>query len=65
MSKSTPFHPSLIAIAFMVSLVITLTTYVLRGLGILGFIPGSVILLFLTISIFLGIFYGISLTRRF
>ncbi len=65
MSKSAPFNPSAITIALILSLIITLTTYVLRGLGILGFIPGSVILLLITISIFLGIFYGISVTRRF
>ncbi|MDJ0510864.1 MAG: hypothetical protein QNJ64_16645 [Crocosphaera sp.] len=65
MSKSTPFNPSPISIAFIISIVITLITYILRGLGILSFIPGSVILLLMTISIFLGIFYGISVTRRF
>ncbi|MGK7957408.1 MAG: hypothetical protein AB4063_19470 [Crocosphaera sp.] len=65
MSKSTSFKPSFLTLALIASVVITLTTYILRGLGILGFIPGSVILVLMTISIFLGIFYGVSLTRRF
>ncbi len=65
MSKSTLSKLSPITIALMISVLITLTTYILRGLGILGFISGSVILLLMTISIFLGIFYGISVTRRF
>ncbi|WP_107667718.1 hypothetical protein [Cyanothece sp. BG0011] len=65
MSKSTSSKLSPITLALILSVLITLTTYILRGLGILGFIPGSVILLLMTISIFLGIFYGISVTRRF
>ncbi|WP_198139093.1 hypothetical protein [Crocosphaera chwakensis] len=65
MSKSTSSKLSPITLAMMIAVLITLTTYILRGLGILGFIPGSVILLLMTISIFLGIFYGISATRRF
>ncbi len=65
MSKSTSFKPSFLTLTFVTSVVITLTTYVLRGLGIFGFIPGSVILLLITVAIFLGIFYGVFLTRRF
>ncbi|MGB5771246.1 MAG: hypothetical protein WBM32_15475 [Crocosphaera sp.] len=65
MNKSTPFKVSPVTLALAISVLITLTTYILRGLGILGFIPGSVILLLMTISIFLGILYSISLIRRF
>jgi hypothetical protein len=65
MNKSTPFKVSPVTLALAISVLITVTTYILRGLGILGFIPGSVILLLMTISIFLGILYSISLIRRF
>ncbi|CCQ49725.1 hypothetical protein WH8501_02690 [Crocosphaera watsonii WH 8501] len=65
MSKSTSFKPSFITIALISSIVITLTTYILRGLGILGFIPGIVILLLIALSVFMGIFYSISERRRF
>ncbi|CCQ63617.1 hypothetical protein [Crocosphaera watsonii] len=65
MSKSTSFKPSFITIALISSIVITLTTYILRGLGILGFIPGIVILLLIALSAFMGIFYSISERRRF
>ncbi len=65
MNKSTPFKFSPVTLALSVSVLITLTTYILRGLGILGFIPGNVILLLMTISILLGILCSISVIRRF
>ncbi|MEL4897689.1 hypothetical protein [Crocosphaera sp. Alani8] len=65
MSKSTPFKSSFITLALISSVVITVTTYVLRGLGILGFIPGIFILLLIAISVFMAIFYGILRRRRF
>ena len=65
MNKSTPFKVSPVTLALTISVLMTLIAYILRGLGILGFIPGSIILLLMTISIFLGIFSGISQTRRF
>ncbi|MDJ0728810.1 MAG: hypothetical protein QNJ33_02350 [Crocosphaera sp.] len=65
MSKSPSFKHFSVTLALIVSVVITLTTYVLRGLGILGFMPGIVILLLITISVFIAIVYGISVRRRF
>ncbi len=65
MSKSTSFQNYFITLALISSVVITLTTYVLRGLGILGFLPGMVILLLIAFSVFMAIIYGISRRRRF
>ncbi|MDJ0578904.1 hypothetical protein [Crocosphaera sp.] len=65
MSKSTSFKISFLSLALISFIVITLTTYILRGLGILGFIPGIVILLLIAVSIFIAIFYSISGRRRF
>ncbi|MEA5535655.1 hypothetical protein [Crocosphaera sp. XPORK-15E] len=65
MSKSTRFQRSPVTLAFLLSCLITIIVYVLRGVGILGFIPGGVILLLITVSGFLGILYGVQMTRRF
>ncbi len=65
MSKSTSFQHSFITLALISSVVISLTTYILRGLGILGFLPGMVILLLIAFSVFMTIVYGISGRRRF
>ncbi|MEA5511083.1 hypothetical protein VB715_15015 [Crocosphaera sp. UHCC 0190] len=65
MSKSTRFPRSPVTLALLVSCLITLILYILRGLGILGFIPGGVILVLMIISVFLGILYGVQMTRRF
>ena len=42
-----------------------LMIYLLRGLGIVSFLPGGVISGLLAIAIVLGILYGIDQTRRF
>jgi hypothetical protein len=39
--------------------------YVLRGMGILSFLPGGLILLLILSSVVTGILYGIDKTRRF
>lgn len=50
----------------LISLIaLTLITYLLRGLGLLTFIPGGVILILIALSILSGILYGIEKTRRF
>ncbi|GFE70059.1 hypothetical protein [Chroococcus sp. FPU101] len=56
---------SILARLFISLIALTLITYLLRGLGILTFIPGGVILVLLALSILSGIFYGIEKTRRF
>ncbi len=50
---------------FILSLLVTLTIYILRGIGILSFLPGGIILVLIAISIVLGIFYSRQGTRRF
>ena len=42
-----------------------LVIYVLRGLGILGFLPGGFILVCLLIALISGLGWGIQRTRRF
>jgi hypothetical protein len=48
---------------FWLILGLTLLVYVLRGIGILSFIPGGVILLLLALSLILGIAYGLQKTN--
>jgi hypothetical protein len=44
---------------------VTLLTYILRGVGLLSFLPGGLILLLILSSVVTGILYGIDKTRRF
>jgi hypothetical protein len=44
---------------------LTIAVYVLRGFGILAFIPGGIIWLLIILSVFAGIAYGIVKTRRY
>jgi hypothetical protein len=48
---------------FWLILGVTLLVYILRGIGILSFIPGGVILLLLALSLILGIAYGLEKTN--
>jgi hypothetical protein len=48
---------------FWLILGLTLLVYILRGIGILSFIPGGVILLLLALSLILGIAYGLEKTN--
>ncbi|HHP7232937.1 MAG TPA: hypothetical protein ACFCUY_19045 [Xenococcaceae cyanobacterium] len=50
---------------FIVSLVIFLIVYILRGLGILSFLPGGVLLLLLLITLSTGLAWGIKRTLRY
>ncbi len=43
---------------------LTLVVYLLRGLGILTFMPGAIILVLLLASVIGILIYGIDLTRR-
>lgn len=56
---------SILARLFISFIALTLITYLLRGLGLLTFIPGGVILVLFALSILSGILYGIEKTRRF
>ena len=50
---------------FTFSLISFLVVYILRGLGILGFLPGGFILVCLLITLVSGLGWGIQKTRRF
>ncbi|WP_175561088.1 hypothetical protein [Hydrococcus rivularis] len=50
---------------FAISLLVTLVVYLMRGLGILTFIPGGIILFLFALSILTGIIYGIAKTWRY
>jgi hypothetical protein len=49
---------------FLTVLFITILVWVLRGVGILTFLPGSVIWVLLILTIGTGVFSGIQRTRR-
>jgi len=46
-------------------LILTVLIYFLRGIGVLSFLPGGVLLLLIGLSLILGISYSIDKTRRF
>ena len=46
-------------------LLVTVLVYVLRGMGILSFLPGGLILLLILSSVVTGILNGIDKTRRY
>ncbi|MEM8643190.1 MAG: hypothetical protein AAGG51_30895 [Cyanobacteria bacterium P01_G01_bin.54] len=62
---TTPQSESIATSLFWSSLGLTLGVYLLRGLGILLFLPGGVIWLLVLLSLGTGVFYGIEKTRRF
>lgn len=65
MSPSPPSEARKLAYAFGITLAITVIIYLLRGFGILTFLPGGIIYLLILLSIGVGIIYGIQKTRRF
>ena len=56
---------SLLYKTFAYSAIAFLIVYLLRGVGILSFIPGGLILLLLLIAIFSGLMWGIMATLRY
>ena len=50
---------------FTFSLTSFLVLYVLRGLGIFGFLPGGFIVVCLLVALISGLGWGIQKTRRF
>jgi hypothetical protein len=46
-------------------LMLTALIYFLRGIGVLLFLPGGILLLLIGLSLVLGISYSIDKTRRF
>ncbi|MBD1906252.1 hypothetical protein NDI37_06230 [Funiculus sociatus GB2-A5] len=64
MSRS-PNSENLISAIFAGVLGLTVAVYVLRGFGILTFLPGGVIWMLILLSIATGILFGIEKTRRY
>ena len=56
---------SLLSKTFIYSALIFIFVYLLRGFGILSFIPGGIILLLLLITIATGLMWGIVSTLRY
>ncbi|NJL89157.1 MAG: hypothetical protein HC916_04640 [Coleofasciculaceae cyanobacterium SM2_1_6] len=52
------------AYVFASVLSLTIVIYVLRGLGVMGFIPGGTLWVLILLTIGSGIFYGVQKTRR-
>lgn len=50
---------------FTYSALAFLVTYILRGFGILSFLPGGIILILLLITISTGLMWGIVKTLRY
>lgn len=65
MSPSPPSDSLIVSYAFAISLAITIGLYFLRGLGLLTFMPGGVLYLFILLSIATAIAYGVQKTRRY
>jgi hypothetical protein len=61
MRANTSYFKSL----FLGSLAVTLLVYILRGMGILTFLPGGLIWLLILLSVITGILYGVDKTKRF
>lgn len=49
---------------FLITLIVTIAVWVLRGLGILTFLPGSILWLLILMSIGTGVVNGLMGTRR-
>jgi uncharacterized protein YhhL (DUF1145 family) len=67
-SSQPPFprsRGSAFTIPFWGVLILTLVAYFLRGIGILSFISGGILLILIGLTLVLALFYGIDKTRRF
>ncbi|MEP0751848.1 hypothetical protein NC997_13080 [Trichocoleus sp. DQ-A2] len=62
--SQTPNPETLISSIFASVVGLTIAVYLLRGFGILTFIPGGVIWILILLSIASGITYGVQRTRR-
>jgi hypothetical protein len=65
MNRSRRSRSSPLASFFASLILVTLAIYLLRGFGILTFLPGGSILVLIALTAVTGIFYGIQKTRRF
>ncbi|NEQ87611.1 MAG: hypothetical protein F6K26_48750 [Moorea sp. SIO2I5] len=65
MSSSSQSETLIIAYFFGALLAITVMVYLLRGFGIITFLPGGILWLLILLSIGTGLFYGVQKTRRY
>ncbi len=65
MSSSYQSETLIIAYCFGALLAITVMVYLLRGFGIITFIPGGILWLLILLSIGTGLVYGVQKTRRY
>ncbi|MBZ8179919.1 MAG: hypothetical protein SAL07_01880 [Oscillatoria sp. PMC 1051.18] len=65
MSSSPRRDSELIAYVFWTVLTITILVYILRGFGVLTFIPGGIIYFLILLSLITGIWFGVEKTKRF
>lgn len=65
MSRSPRSETLTLSYIFGIFLSLTIVIYVLRGVGILTFLPGGILWLLIFLSIGTGIAYGIQKTRRY
>ena len=65
MSSNPPSDTIIYAYAFAITVAVTFVVYLLRGFGILTFIPGGIIWILILLSIATGLVYGVQKTRRY
>jgi len=65
MTPRPPSETLVLAYTFAITLAITFLVYLLRGFGILTFLPGGVIWILILLSIATGLVYGVQKTRRY
>ncbi|GAC1490267.1 MAG: hypothetical protein NVS2B14_02270 [Chamaesiphon sp.] len=64
MSQTPKSVTQISAYIFSIVLGITIVVYLLRGFGILTFIPGGTLWVLILLLIGIGIFYGVMRTKR-
>ncbi len=65
MSKSTRSRNSIFAYPFWLTTAIAILVYLLRGFGVLSFMPGGILLIIMGLAFLLAILYVIDKNRRF
>ena len=61
MTPSPPSETLIVTYVFAVTVVV----YLLRGFGVLTFLPGAVLWVLILLSIATGLIYGVQKTRRY
>ncbi len=65
MSNSKRSRKSGLTDGWVIFLLLAIAVYLLRGFGILSFLPGGILLALLGITLFIAILAGVEKTRRF